>query len=628
MGLESPTSAKLIAEFTGTFLLIFTVGCNVLSKSGVWAGTSIACVLMVAIFAFGGTSGANFNPAVSVALGINGNMEWKDVGIYSAVQLVGGIAAGFAYFALFGSAFNLAPAKGFNAVSAGACEVLYTFMLCFVVLNVAAVKKGCQAWFGLAIGFVIVAGAYGAGAVSGGCFNPAVAFGIDVSSAQLGFGWCVAYTVFEIIGAALAAGLFKVLFYNAGSESIQASVVEYSTFVEGTKVKNKTIGQFEVLGKGWARGAGGFHVDLALAEKIADAFNEQWKKKKKGKAGDVRTLARPMAKIRASAKKTKEVLSANEKIPVNIPSLHDDIDFHMMVTRKDLEAAAADVLAKAMQPVQDALAKANATVDDLHGVEIIGGGVRVPKIQEMLRDFFTAGRTNKSDPLELGLHLNGDEAPALGAAFHGANVSTSFRVRKVGMLDYAQHALGVRMTNDLYAESVREGGGLMGFFKGGTKKKDDGDESPEDWHKRATLFKAGARLGAKPRTIAFHHDADIVCELAYDDVDKLPPGTPKTVALYNISGIAAFAADMAKQNTTGQLPRPKVQLSFTLDASGIASLSKAEVSVVEEYEVDAPPPKAEPKAEDNATAENATEANATDAAEATEAAKDDDKPAE
>merc|ERR1719326_1986150 len=154
------------------------------------------------------------------------------------------------------------------------------------------------------------------------------------------------------------------------------------------------------------------------------------------------------------------------------------------------------------------------------------------------------------------------------------------------------------------------------------------DESPEDWHKRATLFKAGARLGAKPRTIAFHHDADIVCELAYDDVDKLPPGTPKTVALYNISGIAAFAADMAKQNTTGQLPRPKVQLSFTLDASGIASLSKAEVSVVEEYEVDAPPPKAEPKAEDNATAENATETNATDAAEATEAAKDDDKPAE
>ena len=288
-------------------------------------------------------------------------------------------------------------------------------------------------------------------------------------------------------------------------------------------------------------------MDLALAEKIADEFNAIWAKKKKAKAGDVRELARPMAKIRASAKKTKEVLSANEKIPINIPSLHDDIDFHMMITRKDLETYASDVLGQAMQPVVDALREADVTVDDLHAVEIIGGGVRVPKIQELLKAFFTEGRTNKSDPLELGLHLNGDEASALGAAFHGANVSTSFRVRKVGMLDYGPYALGVRMTNDLYAASVTEGGGLMGFFKGGTKKKDSDnkEEAPEDWHKRATLFKAGARIGAKPRTIAFHHDADIVCELAYDDVDKLPEGTPKTVALYNISGIAAFAADMA-----------------------------------------------------------------------------------
>ena len=69
--------------------------------------------------------------------------------------------------------------------------------------------------------------------------------------------------------------------------------------------------------------------------------------------------------------------------------------------------------------LQDALAKANATVDDLHGVEIIGGGVRVPKIQEMLRDFSPLA-DEQVGPAELGLHLNGD-----GAAFHGANVSTS-----------------------------------------------------------------------------------------------------------------------------------------------------------------------------------------------------------
>merc|ERR1719405_10906 len=92
------------------------------------------------------------------------------------------------------------------------CELVYTFMLCFVVLNVAVASKATpNKYYGLAIGFVIVAGAYGAGNISGGCFNPAVAFGIDVSSAHKGFGWSFLYLVFELIGAALASGLHRVV---------------------------------------------------------------------------------------------------------------------------------------------------------------------------------------------------------------------------------------------------------------------------------------------------------------------------------------------------------------------------------------------------------------------------------
>jgi len=210
-------AAKCAAEFVGTFLLIFTVGCNVLGGSGVWAGVSIACVLMVAIYALGGISGANFNPAVSVTLGISQSMggpglDWQTVGIYSAVQSLAGVAAALCYSGLFGESFNLAPAKGFSWHQAGACELLYTFMLCFVVLNVAAAKKNVQEqnqYYGLAIGFVIIAGAYGAGAVSGGCFNPAVALSIDTSSAGAGFGWCGPYIVFELLGAFLAVLAFK-----------------------------------------------------------------------------------------------------------------------------------------------------------------------------------------------------------------------------------------------------------------------------------------------------------------------------------------------------------------------------------------------------------------------------------
>jgi aquaporin Z len=201
---------KLIAEFIGTFMLVLTVGCNVITGGPEWAVTSIACTLMVMIYALGGVSGANFNPAVSLALFMAKKLPASDVGPYIGVQIAAGICAGLVYGGMFWNVFNLAPAAGFTWVHAALAEILYTMMLCFVVLNVAASKMhaGKNQFYGLAIGFVVIAGGYGAGHISGGCFNPAVAIGIDTSSAGIGWGWCLAYTVFEFIGAAIAVGLF------------------------------------------------------------------------------------------------------------------------------------------------------------------------------------------------------------------------------------------------------------------------------------------------------------------------------------------------------------------------------------------------------------------------------------
>jgi len=209
MGEESP--AKYIAEFVGTFLLVFTVGCNVITGQAVWGGISIACVLTVSIYALGKSSGGNFNPAVSVALGMTKAMPWNEVAIYCAVQIVAGVVAAFAFVGFFGMqhSFNLAPTKGHTWWQACLVETIYTFMLCFVVLNVAVAKKNQpNQFYGLAIGFVVVAGAYGAGTVSMGCFNPAVAFALDTASFWLGFQYGPIYMIFEFIGAALAATLF------------------------------------------------------------------------------------------------------------------------------------------------------------------------------------------------------------------------------------------------------------------------------------------------------------------------------------------------------------------------------------------------------------------------------------
>lgn len=211
---EDSQVARYAAEFIGTFLLVFTVGCNVITGQSVWGGISIACVLTVMIYALGKSSGANFNPAVSVALGITKKLEWKEVGVYVAVQSLAGIMAGFCYIFMFGQSksFNLGPTPGHSLWQAGLAEVLYTFMLCFVVLNTAASKVhgGKNQFYGIAIGFVIVAGAYSGGSVSMGCFNPAVALGIDIGSWDKGLFHCFVYTVFELIGAVMAAGLFWV----------------------------------------------------------------------------------------------------------------------------------------------------------------------------------------------------------------------------------------------------------------------------------------------------------------------------------------------------------------------------------------------------------------------------------
>jgi len=222
---------------------------------------------MVMIYALGAVSGGKFNPAVSVALAIAGTrrsetkswMEpewietWTLAGIESAIQITAGVAAGLTYGLAMWDVFNLAPTPGFSLLQAGMAELIYTFMLCFVVLNVATSKDNTKEkpnqYFGLAIGFVVIAGGYGAGHISGGCFNPAVALGIDVSSAGIGFGWSIVYCGFEFAGAILAALLFGVVRAHEKEEGNQPAGLPAKLLSEflGTFILVLTVG-LNVLG--------------------------------------------------------------------------------------------------------------------------------------------------------------------------------------------------------------------------------------------------------------------------------------------------------------------------------------------------------------------------------------------
>ena len=171
---------KYIAEFIGTFFLVLTVGCSVIpGAAGVIPAIAIGAVLMVMIFAGGHISGGHFNPAVTFAIFIRGRLELKDVIPYWLAQIAAGVVAAFVAVWLVGK--DGTPLEITNIPVVFVAEFLFTFALAYVVLNCATAKGTLDnSFYGLAIGFTVLAGIFAVGAISGGAFNPAVATGAAV----------------------------------------------------------------------------------------------------------------------------------------------------------------------------------------------------------------------------------------------------------------------------------------------------------------------------------------------------------------------------------------------------------------------------------------------------------------
>src|SRR5215469_14580871 len=199
---------KYLVEFIGTFFLVLTIGSTVIGQgAGALAPLAIGSALMVMIFAGGHISGGHFNPAVTLGVWLRGKCETKDVLPYMISQIVGAVLAAFAVkFLKGGSTVTPLQPAAFPALLA---EFLFTFALVYVVLNTATAKgTSGNSFYGLAIGFTVLVGAFSVGNISGGAFNPAVAVGISLMGLSSWSNIWI-YLVADFVGGAAAAGAFK-----------------------------------------------------------------------------------------------------------------------------------------------------------------------------------------------------------------------------------------------------------------------------------------------------------------------------------------------------------------------------------------------------------------------------------
>ena len=215
---------RYVTEFVGTFLFVLVIGLAATRPPSlaIFAPVAIGIALACMVYMGGHISGGHYNPAVTLGVWLRGKMPVADVLPYWIAQMVAAVLAAYVVNTsnstvaseltnqMVTATFQARPGAGVSVMHALILEAIFTFALVLVVLQVAthpAVAK--NSFYGFAIGGVVLAGAYAAGPISGGAFNPAVGVGPAILAGTEAFMASWIYVVGPFIGSLLAVGVFK-----------------------------------------------------------------------------------------------------------------------------------------------------------------------------------------------------------------------------------------------------------------------------------------------------------------------------------------------------------------------------------------------------------------------------------
>ncbi|KAJ3494068.1 hypothetical protein NLG97_g4319 [Lecanicillium saksenae] len=232
------------------------------------------------------------------------------------------------------------------------------------------------------------------------------------------------------------------LVFDMGAGSATATILKFqSRTVKDVGKYNKTIQEVVSLGSGWDRTLGGDSLNYLIADSMVSQFIESKAAQKVSATSEgVRAHGRAMAKIIKEAERVRHVLSANQNTGASFEGLYEDADFKYKLSRADFETMAQDYPDRVAAVVNDALKMAGLEIVDLDSIILHGGASRTPFVQKALEKI--AGSADK-----LRSNVNSDEAAVFGAAFRGADLSPSFRVKEIRISEGSMYNAGIKYTN-------------------------------------------------------------------------------------------------------------------------------------------------------------------------------------
>jgi heat shock protein 5 len=244
-------------------------------------------------------------------------------------------------------------------------------------------------------------------------------------------------TVLRIINeptaAAIAYGLNKkgaesqIIVYDLGGGTFDVSLLSIDD------------GVFEVLATAGDTHLGGEDFD----NRVIDYFIKLYKRKT---GTDVTDNLRALGKLKREVEKAKRTLSSQQSTRIEIESFENGNDFSETLTRAKFEELNMDLFRKTMKPVEQVLKDANVKKEDINEVVLVGGSTRIPKVQQLLKDFFNGKEPSKG--------INPDEAVAYGAAVQGGILSGEQGTEEIVLVDVCPLTLGIETTGGVFTKLI------------------------------------------------------------------------------------------------------------------------------------------------------------------------------